>query len=334
MGSKCVPVEVRSGVIRDSEEGTEVIVKCSYREQLPARKTVLYYLGYFLSYGGFILFLFFQFQLLLTWQQWFGSWERFPPTFYYSILAIILMLTGGISYRVWKKYAKPVEVEKEKLFSVFFPKVFIANVNDIKSFYSRDSGWNQMSLDEGTDYDPLTWLKIPEAVDIWLDMGWDHIFKANHARGEVWVEGYDEYGEKYLAKFYSPDLCERVERARDEFKQMLFERYRGKLEYLEKVGRYEEAARLYEKLGMLEKAGEMRRKEREATVVHLDLNALIRELAERGFTVTYYCSHCGAPIRVSGETNVEDVKVCSHCGSRIEVIDLARFIKSKLSSLS
>ena len=338
MGSKCIPVKVRSGVTKDSEEGTEIIVKRTYIEKLPPKKTVLYYMGIFLSFVGLIWWFLYTFRLLMTWPRWVRDFGGFWDSFVYGFLGFIPMAVGSILYRIEKRRAKPIEVEKEKLIPVFFPRVFITDINDVKGIYPQDYGSEEMSRDEGTIYNPFEmiffngngkWLEIDS---IWRKMGWDHVLKANHARGEVWVESYDQRGERYLAKFYSPDLCKRVKHAWEvELKQALFEGYREKLEYLERVGRYEEAARLYEKLGMLEKAGEMRRKKREATVVRLDLNALIRELAERGFTVTYHCSHCGAPIRVSGETNVEDVKVCSHCGSRIEVIDLARFIRSKLS---
>jgi DNA-directed RNA polymerase subunit RPC12/RpoP len=103
------------------------------------------------------------------------------------------------------------------------------------------------------------------------------------------------------------------------------------LEYLNKVGRYEEAAYIYEELGMLEKARGMRQKAREATVVTVDLNKLIEQLGERGFTITYHCSSCGGPLKIDGETNAQAIKFCSYCGARIETIDLNRFIKSKLS---
>ena len=335
MEDRCTPVEVKSRVRKDSEEGTQIIVKRTYTEKLPPKKTVLYYIGILLSFVGLIWWFSYTFNLLMTRSQWLGDWRRFWDSFvYYWVLGLIPMALGGILYRIEKRRAKPIEVEKESLVPVFFPKVFITDINDVKSFYSANSGWDEMSRDEGTDYDTLAWLNkfpIPGADIPWIEMGWGHILKANHARGEVWVEGYDEREERYLAKFYSPDLCKRVKHAWNEFKRILFEGYREELEYLEMVGRYEEAARLYEKLGMPEKAGEMRRKKRKVMVIRLDLNALIRELAERGFTVTYHCSYCGAPIRISGDTDPATIKYCSYCGSKIDVVDLAHFIKSCLS---
>jgi len=72
-------------------------------------------------------------------------------------------------------------------------------------------------------------------------------------------------------------------------------------------------------------------KAREKAIVVVDLNKLIQQLSEGGFTISYHCSYCGAPLQIDGETKVEAIKVCSHCGSRIEAIDLARFIESYLS---
>jgi DNA-directed RNA polymerase subunit RPC12/RpoP len=103
------------------------------------------------------------------------------------------------------------------------------------------------------------------------------------------------------------------------------------LDYLEKVGRYEELATEYENMDLSEKAGEIRRRARLVAEVRVDLNDLIRQLGERGFTITYHCSNCGASLEIGAETEVEAVKSCSHCGSRIEAIDLARLIKNFLS---
>lgn len=102
------------------------------------------------------------------------------------------------------------------------------------------------------------------------------------------------------------------------------------VENLEKAGRYEEAAQECEKLGMLEKAGQLRRKEKEITVLHVDVNSLIRQLADRGQTLTYHCCHCGTPLKVGAESE-EVFKICPNCGYSLEVIDLAKLINQHLS---
>jgi DNA-directed RNA polymerase subunit RPC12/RpoP len=101
------------------------------------------------------------------------------------------------------------------------------------------------------------------------------------------------------------------------------------VENLERAGRYEEAAQECEKLGMLEKAGQLRQKGKETTVLHVDVNTLIKQLASRGQTLTYHCCHCGAPLKIgTEESNV--LKSCPNCGYSLEVIDLVKLIKQHL----
>ena len=104
---------------------------------------------------------------------------------------------------------------------------------------------------------------------------------------------------------------------------------RKTVENLEKAGRYEEAAQEYEKLGMLEKAGQLRRKGKEITVLPVDVKTLIKQLADRGQTLTYHCCHCGAPLKIGTETS-DVLKSCPNCGYSLEVIDLAKLIKQHL----
>jgi len=221
-------------------------------------------------------------------------------------------------------------VEEEKQTTIFFPKVSIANINDIKEV---NQSWNKVMDSPGKSF-----YHHLDYGSEWNSSEWGDILKTgDETTGEVWVRGYTQYphGIGYYAKFYCPDLYNRVKHEWEEFLQQLklreFEKRKSNLEYLEEVGRYEEAAQIYEYLDMPEKAGEMRRKKRETSVVRVDLNDLIRQLGERGFTITYHCSHCGAPLKIGAETEVEAIKFCSHCGSRLEAIDLARFIKSHLS---
>jgi hypothetical protein len=102
------------------------------------------------------------------------------------------------------------------------------------------------------------------------------------------------------------------------------------IENLEKAGRYEEAARECEKLGMLEKAGQLKRKAKEITILHIDVDSLVKQLADRGQTLTYHCCHCGAPLKI-GAKSAEVLKTCPKCGYSLEVIDLAKLINQHLS---
>jgi len=99
--------------------------------------------------------------------------------------------------------------------------------------------------------------------------------------------------------------------------------------------RFEDAAKLYEKMGMYEEAGKLRAKGGEIrikkTEVSVDLNSLLRQLKEGGIIVVYRCPHCGGKLQVGKDTSVESLKHCEHCGSEIEAVDLADFLRTALS---
>lgn len=311
MGGGYVPILVKSGVREGSKEGTEVTVKYNVLVQ---RKGPFYYTRFlrghrdlFLTIGGILWFVLFWYSAIT------GNVIVFLSAAAILIslalfLPIFLHLTCN---KVW------VTVEEEKQTTIFFPKISIANVDDVKRVYQ---GGGSVSSEEG--------IKVSL-----YGTEWEHVVKIDDKNEEFWVRGKGDDGEIYVAKFHCADLYNKIKCAFEEkerqWKIRRFEEQREKLEYLERVGRYEEAAQLYETLDMPEKAAEMRRKKRE--IVVLDLNALIRQLGERGFTITYHCAYCGAPLSISGETKAETIQHCSHCGSRIETIDVANFIKKYLS---
>ena len=234
-----------------------------------------------------------------------------------------------------KRFLSTKMVEQEEQFTLFFPKVSIHDIKDVKGIYDFMVGSRLMEKAPGIwafrcENAPSLYISA-KFEEMWDRSEWQDIKKFDEVTGEVWV-----FGEPLVfGKFYCPDLCDKLRQVRQELLQQVmlkaFEERKEELEYYERVGRYEKAAELYEILGMLEKAREMRNKKREAKVVQLDLNQLIRQLGELGFTITYHCSHCGAPVSINGETKAESVQYCSHCGSRIETIDLANFIKKYLS---
>jgi hypothetical protein len=75
----------------------------------------------------------------------------------------------------------------------------------------------------------------------------------------------------------------------------------------------------------LEKTGHTRPREKETTVSHTDVKNLVRQLADRGKTLTYYCCHCGASLRVGAEST-EVFEICPSCGYSLEALDLAKLI--------
>lgn len=68
----------------------------------------------------------------------------------------------------------------------------------------------------------------------------------------------------------------------------------------------------------------------EEAALHVDVNSLVKNLAERGQTLTYYCCHCGAPLKI-GAKSVKVQKTCPHCGCDLEVINLGKFINQHSS---
>lgn len=94
---------------------------------------------------------------------------------------------------------------------------------------------------------------------------------------------------------------------------------------LELARRYEDAALEYEKLGMLDEAEQTRKK-----VLPIDINASVKALAEKGQTLTYYCCHCGAPLKI-GAKSPQVQKTCKQCGGDLEVINLGKLINQHLS---
>lgn len=102
-----------------------------------------------------------------------------------------------------------------------------------------------------------------------------------------------------------------------------------------KAGRFEDAAKLLEKRGKYEEAGRIRAKGREIVVkqtsVSVNLNSLLRQIAEQGIVAVYRCPHCGGRLKISKGTSEANLRVCEHCGSEIETMDLADFLKTAIS---
>jgi len=232
--------------------------------------------------------------------------------------------TEVVVKRVKSTRRKDKVVKEEKQITIFLPNVSISNLDSVKELSCWDSTCMHL-------WHLRVECKGAYSEDVSVVPMWTQVTKKNGK--SVCIRGRGNDGELYLATVYSEDLYHRLEQEEEEVKRQWYskkyEEAKPQLEYLEKVGRYEEAAEIYEELDMLDKARETRLKGR--TVVSVNLNRLLQQLGERGFTVTYHCSNCGAPLRIDAETKVEAVKSCSHCGSRIEAINLANFIKSSLS---
>jgi uncharacterized protein (DUF983 family) len=103
---------------------------------------------------------------------------------------------------------------------------------------------------------------------------------------------------------------------------------------LEKCGRTQDSAKIYEDLHMYDKARELREKDRQIFVkktdVSINLNALLQQVKDGGLVAIFRCPHCGGKLKINESTTVNSLRTCEHCGSEIESMDLADFLKTVL----
>ena len=103
---------------------------------------------------------------------------------------------------------------------------------------------------------------------------------------------------------------------------------KARIKKFEMTGRFDNAAKEYEKLGLTGKAEEMRKKAEKLPAPKYNINELVEQLSERGQTITYYCCHCGDKLKVGA--NHEPQKTCPKCKCDLTVIDLAKLINQNL----
>ena len=75
-----------------------------------------------------------------------------------------------------------------------------------------------------------------------------------------------------------------------------------------------------------EKKAESDKKKKELSEEQKEAVALAKKLADKNQTLTFYCCHCGAPIKI-GTKAPEIQKTCPRCKGDLEIINLAKFIK-------
>jgi hypothetical protein len=104
---------------------------------------------------------------------------------------------------------------------------------------------------------------------------------------------------------------------------------KAKIKKFELSGRFEEAAKEYEKIGQPEKAEQIKKRiKTQRPTQEIDLNVLLKQLSQRGQTLTYYCCHCGEPLKIGGENEVKTN--CPKCSFDLSVIDLVKLINQHL----
>jgi len=61
-----------------------------------------------------------------------------------------------------------------------------------------------------------------------------------------------------------------------------------------------------------------------------DTNAQLKNLVKSGQTLTFYCPHCGVPLKV-GAKAAQIQKFCTACRGDLSVVDLSKFIEQHSS---
>jgi DNA-directed RNA polymerase subunit RPC12/RpoP len=122
-------------------------------------------------------------------------------------------------------------------------------------------------------------------------------------------DNQDPYGDRI-------DAPDRLKQARD----------------LEYVGRFEEAAMIYERLGLRDEARRVRiePKNRVLKTIQVDLNRLLDQIRTEGLLFVYRCPNCGASVE-SGDTRPGTLQTCAHCGTGFETLAVADFIRRAMS---
>ena len=113
---------------------------------------------------------------------------------------------------------------------------------------------------------------------------------------------------------------------------LLWDRRLTHAKNLELAKRYEDAAKVYEELGLWKEAGAVRDKKSTRTVKHVtvNINDLIEKVRDGGLTIPYKCRSCGATITIDSSSNPDGLKFCSYCGSGVDLDSMLDIIKNAL----
>jgi hypothetical protein len=72
------------------------------------------------------------------------------------------------------------------------------------------------------------------------------------------------------------------------------------------------------------------KKKNELTGEQKEAAVLVKTLAQKGKNLTYFCCHCGTPLKI-GSKAPEIQNTCPRCRGNLEIINFAKFIKQHTS---
>jgi len=132
--------------------------------------------------------------------------------------------------------------------------------------------------------------------------------------------------DEYLTNILK-DIQERLEENRNKkkYKRKIIKRI-NKLLLVERI---EEAAILYESIGMLEEAGKVRRKQRIiiSKSFLININTLYDQIKTNGLIIPYKYTNCSGTLKITGNKKYQ---VCPYCDSDLDIDTLSDFIKALL----
>jgi len=98
----------------------------------------------------------------------------------------------------------------------------------------------------------------------------------------------------------------------------------------EAAERWEDAAILYEKMGMWEEAGRCRRRSRVGKTTHINVNSseLFSRIRREGLVVPYTCPTCGGSIQIDGRAQM--LRRCPYCGTGVDTYLLHHAINEQV----
>lgn len=128
--------------------------------------------------------------------------------------------------------------------------------------------------------------------------------------------------------FWSKDLYKKQDAAR---KKYTLDQHLSQAQKYERAGRFEDAAKEYEKAEAWDEAGRVRKEGSTQVVksVNVDLNKLLDDLRRGGLALNYRCHSCGGGITI-GSGGVEAPKFCPYCGIMIDSRTLSDILRTAL----
>lgn len=128
--------------------------------------------------------------------------------------------------------------------------------------------------------------------------------------------------------YWSKDLYRIQQQAQNKYR---IQHHTDEAQKLERAGRFEDAAKEYEKAEAWDEAGRVRKEGKAQVIktVNVDLNRLMDDLRRGGLALNYKCHSCGGGITI-GTGGMDPPKFCPYCGIMIDTKTLSDLLRTAL----